>query len=163
MASMIDKVTWMFNCHSTMWLGKDCYDYDYKMTMHNDVDKYLQLMCNVMIYIIHHFVFSCVGVILGIFGEVWHAITSTTWQLMILQWLQVIWYGRKKPTPHLLTYLSIYLPTNPPTSLRTYLYTHQPAYLPTHTPTYLLQHAFLATYFLFLISYNLFTTYLIVL
>jgi hypothetical protein len=66
-------------------LGKDHYAHDYKMTMHNDVGKYLQLMSNVMIYIIHHFVFGCMGVILGIFGEVWHAITWTMWQLMILQ------------------------------------------------------------------------------
>jgi len=149
---MIDKVTWMFNCHSTMWLWKYQYAYDYKMTMHNDVDKYLQLTWNVMIYIIHHFVFSCMGVILGIFGEVWHAITWTTWQLMTLQWLQNDYKSFDmdvdKPTPHLLTYLPIYLPTNPPTYLPTYLYTHQPTYTPTHTPTYYLPTHLLTYYIL---------------
>jgi hypothetical protein len=125
MASTIDKMTWTFNCHSPMWLGKDHYAYDYKMTMHNDVDKYLQLTWNVMIYIIHHFVLGCMGVILGIFYEVWHAITWTMWQLMILQWLQIIWYGHRQTYP-------------PPSYLPTYFPTHQPTYLPTHTPTYYL-------------------------
>jgi hypothetical protein len=95
------------------------------------------------------------GVILDIFGEVWHAITWTKWQLMTLQWLQNDYKSFDmdvdKPTPHLLTYLFIYLPTNPPTYLPTYLYTHPPTYLPTtympthpliylpiHPPTYLL-------------------------
>jgi hypothetical protein len=57
-----------------------------------------------------------------------------------------------KPTPHLPTYLPIYLPTHPF------------IYIPIHLPTYLLQHAHLSTYeptyFLFHISYNIFTFYL---
>jgi hypothetical protein len=161
-----------------MWSGKDHYAYDYKMTMYNDVDKYLQLMWNVMIYIIHHFVFGCMGVILGIFYEVWHANTWTMCQLMTLQWLQndykSFYMDIDKPAPHLLTYLPLCLPTNPLTYLPTHLPTTYPpihplyiyllcTYLPTHLFTYPLQHAHLPTYLLFPISYNLFTIYLIIL
>jgi hypothetical protein len=106
------------------------------------------------------------GVILGILGEVWHAITWTTWQLMTLQWLQVIWYGRKQ-TYSPPTYLRTYLLTHQPTYLLTYIliypWTHlltyyvlayPPTYLPTHSPTYLPFTTCLLTY-LPLISYIL--------
>jgi hypothetical protein len=68
--------------------------------------------------------------------------------------------------PHLPTYLFKYPPTHPSTHLFTcYLNantpTHDPLiYLPIHPPIYLLQVAYLFTYLLLPISYNWSTSYL---
>jgi hypothetical protein len=80
MASVIDdKVRWMFNCHSPMWQERNHYDYDYKMIMYNDVNKYLRLMWILLTYIVHYILLYW-----RFFGEVWHAITSPN--NMVIKW-----------------------------------------------------------------------------
>jgi len=105
---------------------------------------------------------------------IWHPWLMTKWHghpiiiTMLRKWLQVIWYEHKQPyrPTNLCTYLFTYLPTHPPNYLlfnfpHTHPPTHPSTYLPTHSPTYLFhQPTCLPTYFLFLISYNLPTSYL---
>jgi hypothetical protein len=129
MASMIDdKVTWMFNCHSPMWQGKNHYDYDYKMIMYNDVNKYLQLMWILLTYIVLTYIVHYILLYWGFFWEVWHAITclnntAIKWLYNDSNRLQVIWYEDKQTYPpppiYILAYLSTPLPTNTPTYLLT--------------------------------------------
>jgi hypothetical protein len=95
-------------------------------------------------------------------------------------------YIHTYPPNHLLTtylsptYLPIYLPNNPSINLPTYLLTKPPiyhlpiTYVPTHPPTHLFTHhlnanplthlfhqpTYLSTYFLFIIFFNLPTSYL---
>jgi hypothetical protein len=90
---------------------------------------------------------------------IWHLwLMTVTWMSnchykLIKKWLLIIWYEHRQTHP------PAYLHTYPPTHLSMYLLTYPPTHVPTYhiltyPPTHFLQHAYLFTYLLLIISYN---------